>query len=141
MAISSKPRPKSTVSHKKRRGNHHKRNDAYLKTYWPYIPMLAIVAGGVYINSKWAVESNLISSAGYNPTRFEAMIGSQNEIAVLVIIAMAAIAAIIFVTQHWFRIRRLINKGEMWVVKHPWLDILLIAVCTVGFILTRSTIN
>lgn len=141
MAVSSRKRPKTTVSHKKRRGTHHKRNDAYLKTYWPYIPMLAIVAAGVYLNSKWMVESDQVVSATYAPTRIEAMIGSQSEVAVLLIVAMTAIAATVFITQHWFRIRRLINRGEMWAVKHPLLDILLVAVCTVGVILTRSQIN
>ena len=141
MAVSSRKRPRTTVSHKKRRGTHHKRSDAYLKTYWPYIPMLAIVASGVYINSRWIVDSGQVAGATYRPTRLEAMIGSQNEVAVLFIVAITSVAAIVFVTQHWFRIKRLINKGERWAVKHPWVDILLISICTAGVILTRTRLS
>ncbi len=52
MAIAS--RPKRNVHHKRRTGKHHKHGKPYLKTYWPYIPMLLIVGAGFMINTLWS---------------------------------------------------------------------------------------
>src|SRR5690606_34236471 len=52
MAVAS--RPKRNVHHKRRTGKHHKHSKPYLKTYWPYIPMLLIVGVGFIVNSLWA---------------------------------------------------------------------------------------
>jgi hypothetical protein len=53
MALATKPpvRPKAKVTHKKRIGKHHRHGKDYLKSYWPYIPMLAIVGIGLLANS------------------------------------------------------------------------------------------
>ncbi len=45
------------VPHKKRAGQHHKKNQRYLKHYWPYLPMLLIVGVGLLLNSFWAQRS------------------------------------------------------------------------------------
>jgi hypothetical protein len=45
-----KTRP-TTVNHKKRQGAHHRQSKPYLKVYWPYVPMLLIVLGGILFNS------------------------------------------------------------------------------------------
>ncbi len=45
-----KARP-NTVTHRKRQGEHHKRSKAYSKVYWPYVPMLLVVLGGLLFNS------------------------------------------------------------------------------------------
>jgi uncharacterized protein YkwD len=39
-----------TTTHKKRHGAHHKRSKQYHKVYWPYLPMLLIVLGGIFLN-------------------------------------------------------------------------------------------
>lgn len=39
-----------TITHKKRNGTHHKLSKQYHKVYWPYLPMLLIVLGGVFLN-------------------------------------------------------------------------------------------
>lgn len=138
MAIASKP--KTRAHHKKRQARHHKQSKTYMKPYWPYLPMLAIVGAGAYANSRWLTpeNSNLsLALYGQPPTRIETMIGSQNQIALVIIIAMATAAAAIFIARHWFRIHRLLNRGERFIIKHPWLDILLVAVCTLGVLLTR----
>ena len=36
-----------TTPHKKRQGMHQKRGPQFMKTYWPYLPMLAIAATGL----------------------------------------------------------------------------------------------
>lgn len=40
-----------TITHKKRNGTHHKQSKQYHKVYWPYLPMLVIVLGGVFLNA------------------------------------------------------------------------------------------
>lgn len=40
-----------TISHKKRLGAHHKQSKQYHKVYWPYLPMLLIVLGGIFLNT------------------------------------------------------------------------------------------
>lgn len=48
MALATKPKP--THHHKKATGQHHKKSKHYLKSYWPYIPMLFVVGVGIAIN-------------------------------------------------------------------------------------------
>jgi len=65
MAIATKP--KRTTHHKKRAGNHRAQNKSYLKTYWPYIPMLMIVATGLLVNSLWSSGAVLGSTTNLSP--------------------------------------------------------------------------
>jgi len=44
-------RPKPPAYHKKLSGSHHRHSKAYRKTYWPYIPLLAVVVVGALLNS------------------------------------------------------------------------------------------
>ena len=50
MAIATKPKPKAP-HHKKRSGAHHRHTKHYVKSYWPYLPMVAIIAAGFLINT------------------------------------------------------------------------------------------
>lgn len=134
MALATRPKPK--VQHKKRVAQHHRQSKTYLKAYWPYLPMLAIVAVGVVVSSHWP--TGLVTVNPQATTRVEAISGSQNEWALLVIILMSGIAAAILIATHWFRVVRVLSKGEQFIVKHPWLDLALVVICTVGVVLTRS---
>lgn len=51
MAIATKPRPKTTVRHKKRTGAHQRRNKHFKSAYWPYLPLLLVIAVGVIVNA------------------------------------------------------------------------------------------
>ena len=37
-----------TNRYKKQHGLHHKQSGKYLKVYWPYIPVLVMVIGGIF---------------------------------------------------------------------------------------------
>lgn len=52
MAIAKKPRQRT--QDRKRQAHHHRRSKTYLKPYWPYIPMLAVIVAGFVLNSVWA---------------------------------------------------------------------------------------
>lgn len=51
MATATKPKPKTTIHHKRRVGKHQKRNNSFVKAYWPYIPLALIVGIGLLLNS------------------------------------------------------------------------------------------
>jgi len=50
MAIATKQKPKA-AHHKKRTAAHHRQTKHYVKSYWPYLPMVAIIAAGIFVNS------------------------------------------------------------------------------------------
>lgn len=49
----TKPR-KSTATHKKRRAQHHKQSHHYLRPYWPYLPIVAVLLFGLLGNAWFA---------------------------------------------------------------------------------------
>jgi uncharacterized membrane protein YidH (DUF202 family) len=143
MALAAKRKPR--VQHRKRVAQHHKQTSHYLKTYWPYLPAVGIVALGVLVN-QWLYKSDSLAQAGANlsglpkPTRIEAITGNTDGLALGLIIAMSGIALGILLFQHWFRVQRTLNRGEMFVAKHPWIDLVLVVVVMAGVILTRQVI-
>lgn len=54
MSLTTKPKRTTKVHDKRRSGSHHKRNDHYLKTYWPYLPLLLVVILGLTLNNVWS---------------------------------------------------------------------------------------
>lgn len=67
MAIATRHKP-NTSAHRKRSGSHHRKNDSYLKTYWPYIPMLLIVGFGFVVNGIWSHSNVLGAQSDYSAT-------------------------------------------------------------------------
>ncbi len=45
-----KPR-RPSATHKLRSGRHHRQNHSYLKTYWPYLPILTVVVLAIFANN------------------------------------------------------------------------------------------
>jgi hypothetical protein len=135
MALATRAKP--TTHHKKRQAKHHRRNKSYVKAYWPYLPMLAIGGVGYLANQHWPAGLVKLDASTQPTTRIEALSGTQNTWSLTVIIMMSAIAAAIFLFQHWFRVQRLINRGERFIIKHPWFDISLVLIATAGLVLTR----
>jgi uncharacterized membrane protein YidH (DUF202 family) len=146
MALATRPKP--TVHHKKRRAQHHRHSKPYLKAYWPYIPVLMIVGIGAVINRLWAVggASGLKAALSVNPqltggqsaARIQVLAGSQASWIVGVVSVIAATALVLFVVRDWYRLHRLINRGEAFIYKRPWLDFGMVLVFTAGFVLTSS---
>lgn len=54
MVLSTKPKPAAPHHHKKRTGQHHKHTRHYAKTYWPYLPLVAVLVAGVLLNTLWS---------------------------------------------------------------------------------------
>jgi methylmalonyl-CoA mutase cobalamin-binding subunit len=69
-------RPKRPPQHKKRIGQHHRQSKVYLKSYWPYLPMLLIVGVGLAINTAWSTQSVLGSHSDFTSS---ALLESTNH--------------------------------------------------------------
>ncbi len=66
MALSTKPKPKAPAHAKKRQAGHHRASKHYVKSYWPYLPMLLVVALGVTVNGLWSSHGVLGASSDYS---------------------------------------------------------------------------
>lgn len=61
----TKTKPKRpSPDHRKRHGRHHRHSHEYVKTYWPYLPMVTIFAAGL-IASSWvgSIHKNVLGYA------------------------------------------------------------------------------
>lgn len=68
----TKTRPKQApISHRKRSGQHHKQSHGYIKAYWPYLPILAILSFGMFANS-------LFSASNHNVMGYATEMSVQN---------------------------------------------------------------
>ena len=139
MALATRPKP--SVHHKKRQAGHHRHSKTYIRPYWPYLPMLAIVGTGVLVNKMWnaatLADPTGSLSAAQPVARIQTLTNDQSSAILAAAIVITAITFAVFVVRHWYRLHRLINKGETFVSHHAWLDIATVFVFTAGFILTR----
>ena len=147
MALATRPRPKAYT--RKRQAGHHHHGKLYLKAYWPYLPMLAIVSAGALANQALYKSSLLSPKAGAvigashysaslgTTSRLQNLIGNQAPWILLAALGITAAAFIIFIVTHWYRLHRLITKGEAFIIRRPAFEISTVAVFTFGFVLTR----
>jgi hypothetical protein len=70
--------------------------------------------------------------------RIQLVSGASATWSAFALSAFATVALAVFFLRHGLLLRRVLVKSEAFVHKHPFLDIALVAVATVGFILTRS---
>src|SRR5665647_1564760 len=57
MTLTKTPPKRPSISHRKRAGQHHKQNHSYVKAYWPYLPIIAILTFGMFA-STWFSTAN-----------------------------------------------------------------------------------
>ncbi len=74
----SKTRP-TTVTHQKRNGLHHKQTKRYHKVYWPYLPMLLIVLGGIFLNNSMSRTQHHGVLAYATEISSQRLLGATNE--------------------------------------------------------------
>ncbi|HSX29443.1 MAG TPA: CAP domain-containing protein [Candidatus Saccharimonadales bacterium] len=67
MALAAKTKRKkgsSQAEQRVRKGRHHPQDERYLKTYWPYLPLVAIVGIGLLFSNLWGVvQTNVLGYA------------------------------------------------------------------------------
>lgn len=64
MVLVTKKAKTPPIHHQKRHGQHHKRTKPYEKTYWPYLPLLAIAGISLVINFAWTGLSQPVQMGG-----------------------------------------------------------------------------
>lgn len=81
MAISTKPKPKPQPHHKKRQALHHRRGKHYVSSYWPFLPILAIIFIGIGANNLLSHKALLGASSDYSQETLLAKTNEQREVA------------------------------------------------------------
>lgn len=130
MVIATKPRPKQTIHHKRRAGSHQPQTKHFMKTYWPYLPMIGIAA----VANSLAGASTVASTA--DTTRLQAWTNAGPAVA-LAVLGLTMILAAYIVSKHALAWRRVLVKGEQFVVHHHKADFVLAAVVMAGVVVTR----
>lgn len=129
MSLSNKKKP--GINHKKINAHHHRHTKNYLKTYWPYIPILLIVGIGLIINMLWKESPSPYTNVRLaNFTYYDILESS-----------IGIIALTIFLLRHAFAWHKVLIRGEDFVAKHPLLDISLVLIATIGILLSRHGIK
>ncbi|HEY5442470.1 MAG TPA: hypothetical protein VIJ68_02950 [Candidatus Saccharimonadales bacterium] len=145
MALATRPKP--TVSHRKRQAQHHRQDKSYLGTYWPYLPLFAIVGGGAIVSKAWSAgvlpgvnstpDGSSLAAAG-QVTRIQAMAGARASTSLAAVIIISGLAFAVFVFRHSRRLSRALTRGETFAYEHVWLDVVTVLIFTAGFVLTRA---
>jgi len=142
MALATRPKP--NVHHKKRQAGHHRHNQDYVKTYWPFLPVLAIMGTGIAIDRSWTpAASSQASLAGSqaevltSATRLQAVTGSSSTWVATAVVVIAVIALVIFLARHTLAFNHMVVKGKHFVTRHPFFDIVAALIFTTGFVLVR----
>ncbi len=125
MSLTTKPR--TGVAHKKIKAGHHRVNKSYLKPYWPYLPIIAIIGMGFFVASIWHTPIAANSTPSLTAFSFSTLLESS--------VGVGALA--IFLLRHAFAWHKVFIRGEDFVSKHPMLDIILVTVSVIGLLLAH----
>ena len=127
MSLTTKTRP--SAAHKQIHAAHHRKSKHYLKTYWPYIPVVLIIGLGLVLASNWhsvqPVKTQNLTAYSYY-TILESSIG---------LMALA-----IFLLRHAFAWHKVFIKSESFALKHPLFDIALVTLAVVGLLLSHHNV-
>jgi hypothetical protein len=63
MVLVAEHKRRVPLHEKKRTGQHHAHGKHYSKTYWPYLPLIAMVLGGLWLSSAWASQGKVLGYA------------------------------------------------------------------------------
>ncbi|HEY1645394.1 MAG TPA: hypothetical protein VGF75_03325 [Candidatus Saccharimonadales bacterium] len=132
-----KTKHRAPVHHKKISGDHHHKNQRYLKTYWPYIPIVLILGGAFLANDY--LPSNQLSSGSTSAysTRVETLMGINSNVLLGLLYAVLVVLAAWYVFRHLKRIKSLAMEGEQYLARHYFLDIALGAIIGSLYVLVR----
>jgi hypothetical protein len=115
-----KAKSRTTTNMRRVRGDHHRKNQKYTKTYWPYIPVVFILGGSLVASEYLPVTVGATGS-----TRVGAVLGSNNRTLILMMELALVVLVSWFVVRHFKRIKTLIAGGEHVLARHYTLDVLL----------------
>lgn len=131
MALSTKTKP-SSPGHKKFHAAHHRQSKHYLKTYWPYLPILSLAGLGVYLALSWHYGGGANLAHGQSLAAYSLLNVIESSVGI------GALA--FFLLRHAFAWRKVFQKSEAFAIKHPLLDIALVAIAVIGLLLAHHNI-
>jgi ABC-type proline/glycine betaine transport system permease subunit len=141
MVLSSQPQRRTSVHQKKRTGSHQRQTKHYIKTYWPYIPLLAVAAALNVVLDKAVHGSSATTVASLSTvSRLELWTNSSQSITILVA-SVAFVCASVVVMRHADAWQRVLVRGEQFIVHNHKLDLALAGFALCGFLLTRNVIS
>lgn len=129
MAISKTKKSNKTLRPNKK---HQSKSKAYLKTYWPYIPMLGILLAGYLLNSYLSRYNLPVSNISYSL--------AKNSYYNLIDSLIGVVALAIFLMRHGFALHKVWVRGEEFVNRHPLMDIGLLAIAVFGAVLAHNDV-
>jgi len=102
--------------------------------------MLAVVAMGALVNKAWNDSNAAIGNinTATASTRLGLVTGNSSNSLFYLVLLITFAAFALFILLQWYRLKRVLNRGEKFVVDHPWFDIGLLFVVTAGIVLTRT---
>lgn len=122
-----KSRARPPAHHKKVSGDHHNKSRRYLKTYWPYIPLL-LVLGSAFLANQYLPESlaapQANSASVYN-SRAQSLLGSNNAYTLDLMYIAFGVLAFWFLVRHFKRFRSVVLNSEKYLARHYVMDIML----------------
>jgi hypothetical protein len=134
MVIAAKPKPRQSIHHKKRVGQHQRQTKHYIKTYWPYLPMIALTA---FVNGILSRTDTTTFASATSASRIEDWTNSGPWVTA-VLVAVCVVAITIVVIRHTVAWQRAVVKSEQFFIHHHSLDILLVGFVLAGYIVTRG---
>ena len=60
MTLTKHKPPRATQADRKRAGQHHRQGHNYIKTYWPYLPMIVVLMTGFVLNARIASQHRTV---------------------------------------------------------------------------------
>ena len=85
-----------------------------------------------------AASNVLGTEASQQPvSRIQILTGGGQSWSLLAVITLAGAAGALFILRHSYRLHRVLNRGEAFVTRHPYLDIAVVFIFTAGCVLTR----
>lgn len=76
---------------------------------------------------------------GTQVSRIQLLTGGQATWSALVLSLLTGAALAVFIVRHWIRFHKIVRKGEVFLARHAYVDIVITLVLVVGFVLTRSS--
>lgn len=138
MVLAQQPKRRTTVHHKKRTGQHQKQTKHYMKTYWPYLPIIAAgFIANIILEISMSGTATTTTASLAVPTRLDVWTNA-NSVLTIVIVALIVGAAGLFITRHARAWQRVVVKGEDFFMHHRTLDLLLLTVVVAGIVATRT---
>ncbi len=85
------------------------------------------------------LDSNVLGTADSQQpvSRIQILAGGGQAWSLVAVITLAGAAGALFILRHSYRLHRVLNRGEVFVTRHPYLDIAVVLIVTAGCVLTR----